>query len=370
MTRAQPLELEGQGKDAQQRDELAALRDDKAALRNEVAAARDQISELRAENGVVRDEAAAARDDAQATRDSAAAARGEAAAAADQVAEQRDRDAGSRDRNTREFESSGAPETVADAVLRSEVARVDAADNRRQSRQDRQHGAADRAHANLDRTGSLGDRTASAEDRTQTSLDRNGSTADRNAAERERADASEDRAGASADRGASAVDREEASLDSLTGAYRRGPGLLELDRELARSNRTKSPLTVAFVDVDGLKAVNDTAGHAAGDRLLHAVARILKGQLRRYDPVVRVGGDEFLCGLYGMDAGAARARLAHVTAALATDPEHGSVTIGIAELAAGDTLSSLIARADGALYQQRQRPMRSPTPPSGSPEGA
>ena len=99
--------------------------------------------------------------------------------------------------------------------------------------------------------------------------------------------------------------------------------------------------------------------------LLRAVAHTLKKKLRGEDLVVRVGGDEFVCGLAGTDEAAARARLADVNGALAADPEHGSVTIGVAELAAGDSLTSLLARADAALYLQREQRDH----PAGRPRG-
>ena len=81
-----------------------------------------------------------------------------------------------------------------------------------------------------------------------------------------------DRTAGLVDREASAADRTAADLDELTGAYRRGPGLRELKRDVAKALRTGTSLTVAFVDVDHLKRVNDSLGHAAGDRLLRRVA--------------------------------------------------------------------------------------------------
>jgi diguanylate cyclase (GGDEF)-like protein len=139
----------------------------------------------------------------------------------------------------------------------------------------------------------------------------------------------------------------------LTGALRRERGLVDLRREIDRARRSDEALTLAFVDVDGLKAINDTQGHAAGDRALRAVAAALLGGLRSYDLVTRHGGDEFLCGLPGTDLAAAQHRFGAVARTLAEQNPGTSVSIGLAELATRDTLEALIARADTALYAAR-----------------
>ncbi len=135
----------------------------------------------------------------------------------------------------------------------------------------------------------------------------------------------------------------------------RGIGLIELQREVDRSRRVAAPLAVAFVDVDDLKAVNDSRGHAGGDLVLREVVDTLKAVLRSYDLVIRVGGDEFVCVLPGLDAAQATARMAEVGVALASTGQRPSVTAGLAELAPDDTVESLLARADGDLYRQRAR---------------
>jgi diguanylate cyclase (GGDEF)-like protein len=169
----------------------------------------------------------------------------------------------------------------------------------------------------------------------------------------DRALAAVDRAAAKIDRAAAAQDRAAASVDELTGAYLRGPGHIELKREIARARRTQQPLALAFLDVDGLKTVNDASGHGAGDRLLREIVGVLRARLRDYDVIVRQGGDEFVCALPGMSMAEAEARLGVIQEALSAGPEPRSVTAGIAVLEDEDTLESLIARADEALYQQR-----------------
>ena len=178
---------------------------------------------------------------------------------------------------------------------------------------------------------------------------------DRGAAAGERSLADLDRDSAMAGRGASAKERGVASLDALTGVYRRGAGFVELGREIARSRGTRKPFALAFVDVDQLKGINDARGHAAGDRMLLEVANTLRAKLRNYDLIFRYGGDEFVCALPGLNLSEATIRMALVNAALADAPEHGSVTVGVAELQADDSPESLIERADAALYLERDQ---------------
>ncbi len=89
------------------------------------------------------------------------------------------------------------------------------------------------------------------------------------------------------------VAERRASIDALTGALNRGGWDALLLAEQERSNRHSSPVSVIVLDLDGLKACNDTSGHAAGDRLLSAASRILQHSVRSSDIVARTGGDEF-----------------------------------------------------------------------------
>jgi diguanylate cyclase (GGDEF)-like protein len=111
---------------------------------------------------------------------------------------------------------------------------------------------------------------------------------------------------------------------------------------------------LAFVDVDRLKEVNDQDGHAAGDTLLIDVVETIRSKLRSYDPVVRFGGDEFLCALSDVDLESARARFDEIHHALSELREGYSISVGLAELHGDDTLEDLIGRGDAALYEARQ----------------
>ena len=211
--------------------------------------------------------------------------------------------------------------------------------------------AADRASSRHDRERAQHDRHASAAERDASRLDRSTSSTDRTAAHDDRSQSGLDRSTAQTSRNSAAVDRGIANFDELTGAYRRGPGLTELEREMARSTRTGEPLTLVFVDVDGLKAVNDSLGHEAGDALLVTVAHVLAAHLRAYDVIVRFGGDEFLCLCQGLAEADADTRLALVNAELARGAR--SISVGVTEMQPHDTAVSFTTRADRALYRHR-----------------
>lgn len=181
-------------------------------------------------------------------------------------------------------------------------------------------------------------------------------------------DAAVDRAAAAADRSAAAQELAEAvrlriqaadalkhaTTDELTGALARKFGLAEAARELARACRTGVGLALAFVDVDGLKQVNDSRGHPAGDALLRLVGETLRTHLRPYDVIVRYGGDEFVCVMSDLGTLEARERFDKVTDGLRDVDMKHSITFGIAEAVAGESLETLIARADADLLDARQ----------------
>jgi diguanylate cyclase (GGDEF)-like protein len=183
----------------------------------------------------------------------------------------------------------------------------------------------------------------------------------------ERVRASSDREAAGGDRGLAAQDRatllreigrlerelERAQLDDLTEAYRRGIGERLLSIEMDRARRSTGKFVLAFVDVDGLKRVNDRDGHDAGDRVLQTVVATMRSGLRSYDPLVRYGGDEFLCGLCDADLASARRRFRGIARALARRSVW--VSVGLAALNDGDTCAELIERADAALRRIKSR---------------
>jgi diguanylate cyclase (GGDEF)-like protein len=115
----------------------------------------------------------------------------------------------------------------------------------------------------------------------------------------------------------------------------------------------KQSLTLGFVDIDHLKETNDSLGHAAGDQLLRGTAASIRAHLRSYDLIIRFGGDEFLCALLGVTKAEAANRFLLMNADLA-ETQQASFSVGLAELEADDALEVLIARADEALYKEKQ----------------
>ena len=145
--------------------------------------------------------------------------------------------------------------------------------------------------------------------------------------------------------------RSDAMRDPLTALPNRRAWEEELERDTASARRSGEPLSVAVLDVDGLKAVNDTRGHAAGDQLLREAARAWSGALRRQDLLARLGGDEFGVLLAGTDATTAAEVLARVAAAAPGCP----CSVGVVERRPGESVRDLLHRADIAMYADKVR---------------
>jgi diguanylate cyclase (GGDEF)-like protein len=264
---------------------------------------RDIAAQARSETARIRDDDAAARDRLADQRDDAARVRDELAARLDDQTERLELDP----RNQNGDRLHGAEILMRAAGLRKLA-------------------AATRARAAQQRDAAGSDRKLAAHDRHQAVLDR---------------------AEAAAELAAEGVDH-------LTKTLRRRVGLAAMQRELKRTDRSGERLVIAFVDVVGLKHLNDTDGHIAGDDLLRAVAGAIRAHLRPYDLIARYGGDEFVCSLTGIDASGARARFKQITAHLAASPHEPALAVGFAERHNTESLEDLIHRADTAMITARR----------------
>jgi diguanylate cyclase (GGDEF)-like protein len=156
--------------------------------------------------------------------------------------------------------------------------------------------------------------------------------------------------------------RQHATVDELTGlANRRGFFALG-EHELLVAARTRAAIALLFVDVDGLKAVNDELGHAMGDQLLKEAADVIRETVRASDLAGRLGGDEFCVLLMGdpeLDPDRAVERMRATTEIHNRRPGrrfHLSFSIGLSSIAAGRsvTLEELIDAADEAMYEDKR----------------
>jgi diguanylate cyclase len=148
-----------------------------------------------------------------------------------------------------------------------------------------------------------------------------------------------------------------ANLDELTGLPNRRAIIAFLDEQIMICMRTSLSLTVALVDVDHFKRINDRCGHQAGDRTLQIFARVAASCLRKTDRIGRFGGEEFLVVLVGTPLKAAEEPLDRIRDKLKFYDWRGvgedieiTVTIGAAAYMPGEPVESLIRRADTALY--------------------
>ncbi len=152
---------------------------------------------------------------------------------------------------------------------------------------------------------------------------------------------------------------EQARRDSLTGLANRRVFEERVDSLMDSARRHNRPLTLACMDLDYFKQVNDTLGHAEGDKVLRMVARSLDGMVRSSDLLVRLGGDEFQLLMPDTDIASAKilaGRLCSAVDALAVQapgaPRLG-VSIGLVQWRSGMSKEEWLQRADEALYQAK-----------------
>jgi diguanylate cyclase (GGDEF)-like protein len=156
----------------------------------------------------------------------------------------------------------------------------------------------------------------------------------------------------------------EKVVDGLTGAYNREYLRRHAQRILDFAERKGFPVSLLFMDLDGFKAVNDTLGHNAGDRLLQQVVQAIRQDVRRYDIFVRLGGDEFVILLPGTSLAAAQGFKERLIAGLERLPvldgsgETTDLTVsasaGVVEWTADCSLDEILQKADQVMYQEKR----------------
>jgi diguanylate cyclase (GGDEF)-like protein len=315
---------------------------------------------------VDRDQTLADTDQTGSDSDQTASDREQAAANSDQAASDRDllhggdpdahdasREIRSRTAQQRQFSAEGriAAATARDQVAHARDLTAFARDQTAELR-DRAFAKQDAAsvgpHSEMtlraaeNRSSAAADRAAAAESRTRAAVDREQAARDRDGAAREVLRAH-------AERDALLAQLASAETDGLTGTRLRATGLEDFGHEIARARRTMVPLVIAYVDVVGLKAVNDAHGHGAGDALLQHAVDAIRDHLRSYDLIVRIGGDEFMCVMSGATIEHARKRFAAIQTKLAADAYPSEIKVGFAALTDADTAVELIQRADAEL---------------------
>lgn len=152
-----------------------------------------------------------------------------------------------------------------------------------------------------------------------------------------------------------------AHTDALTGLWNRRHQLQQLDRAIEVARDDREPLTVLWADLDHFKSINDLHGHLVGDRALRHFAEVTTALVRGTDQVGRVGGEEFLFVLPGATERSALAIVRRLLDGLAASPLMAgssqvsvSASFGIAQLRPLEDASSLIRRADEAMYAAKR----------------
>jgi len=155
---------------------------------------------------------------------------------------------------------------------------------------------------------------------------------------------------------------ELAELDELTGSFNRRSIMRMLEEEIARSARLKVPCSIALIDLDFFKRINDLYGHPTGDEVLRTFAITVFANIRTVDRFGRYGGEEFLLILPDTDeAGAAqlldrvRTIIAELDWSAFSAGMRVTVSAGVAALRTNESSDTLLARADGALYASKAK---------------
>jgi len=149
----------------------------------------------------------------------------------------------------------------------------------------------------------------------------------------------------------------QAVTDPLTGLYNRTLLAETLEYAIHQSNRLNIPMTLATLDLDHFKKVNDTMGHDAGDKVLADIGKLLRNRIRRSDKIFRMGGEEFMILLYNTDTDQGLQVVEEIRDAIASNPsfpEHPvTASIGVATFEAEENRNQWMKRCDENLYRAK-----------------
>ena len=155
---------------------------------------------------------------------------------------------------------------------------------------------------------------------------------------------------------------ERVSHDALTGVLSRTSFMDTLRLAMLTLNETPKPFCLAMMDFDHFKKINDTFGHVSGDKVLSEVPKRIAGALRDHDAIGRYGGEEFVVLLSSVDLSQGVEVAERLRLRVANNPIHThegkdisvTVSIGVTEAHAGESIQEVLERADQALYQAKQ----------------
>ena len=140
--------------------------------------------------------------------------------------------------------------------------------------------------------------------------------------------------------------------DELTQLYNRRGFFFAAEQYLLHARRAKERALLFFFDIDGLKIINDTQGHCAGDVLIRDAGDVLKRSFREEDIVARLGGDEFIA--LAIDATNSQAVLRRISHELQRSKVSFSSGVTVFDPTSADTLETMIQRADANMYMQKR----------------
>lgn len=143
--------------------------------------------------------------------------------------------------------------------------------------------------------------------------------------------------------------REQTEVDELTGALNRRALTVYGEQAMLRSRKRGGPLSVAVVDLDGFKTINDTQGHGAGDRILQELVRHWQDAARRTDLIFRLGGDEFVLLFPDTTAPQAQGLMRRMQ-----ETSRAAWSFGVAQAGPEDNLGTLVLWADRSMYEAKR----------------